>query len=1067
VNLKILARLAQILFPRQVRSFSLRWLFGLLAGCPGLLCAADSGTGSITGRVLNASSGRYLESANVEVVGTNLQTRTDQSGQYLLYNVPAGQVTVRVAYTGQTPLTESVTVQAGTSVTEDFKFGLAPGSTSENGATVLDQFVVLANKETNAQQLAINEQRAAPNIKTVVAADSFGAIMEGNVADFVKYVPGITVDYGSEVSAYGNAADAQRISIRGVPSNMIPITIDGLPVADAASNLTRTYEMEQLSINNASRVEVIDQPTPDMPFNSPAGVINLVSKSAFEYAHREFDFRLYASANNEDTTLFNKEPGPHNKSTYHTLPGFDFSYIMPIGKTFGVTVSGLSSNQYNTGEASRSDWTYTGAGSFTNPYFNRIRFVTQPRDAYRESASVKFDWKPNQSNTLSLAYSVSLFSGFNIARTEDFNKLTPTGNLASNYGPTFVTSASTSVSNNGSFADKAGNGQNMNLLYRFRHGPWQIDAASGLSISSTHLDSAADGYVSDYSVNLNGVKGVNAAGIENGVPSSLVSVDANGAPIDYTQLSNYKLPSSINIGSSAARDVFSSAKLDVRRDLDFLPFSWMILAAKAGGYATRQHRSQYGAGESPELDLVTANQPANLTASSFLDTVNSGYAHHYAGAGNQQWLDPFLLYQFYINNPTVYALNAPASYHTYVNNQKDIIETDGQYYFQLDASFLRNRLRVVAGVRGEKDYSVGHVPYTNARAAFELNPDGSYVLVNGSRVLVPNLTTLQEYQLIYTPLVYQSTRSTVKPNEIVNASYNILPDLVGQVNYSKTYGKQNFNSLTQANGGVPSITEAAPGTTGADGNIGTIQIPNPGLPPEIAQNWDFKLAYYTKNGGVISANYYRKSIRNYTFTTTTLLTPANVGAQPADLPITPSDFLNYDLITTNVDPTTVVTQSGWEYSVIQDLRFIPHGGNHFSLFANYTTKSQSGIPLNADANTPNNISSTSAGGITFSWAPVVLSLKMTNSAQQTLQHFTAVANGITTYWYQAIPGTRRYDASAEYQLSSRFSLFANARNVFNAHQKTIIYGPGQPTYAFPENNYDFGVQINIGVRGTF
>ncbi len=1043
-------------------------LFLLAWFAPAALAADSPTTGTITGRVLNARSGRFLESATVQVMGTNLTAETDQSGQYLLYDVPVGEAMIRVSYTGQAAITDTVTVAAGKTAIHDFRFNAGSAKVAANGATLLDEFVVESEKETNAQQLAINEQRAAPNVKTVVAADSFGAIMEGNVADFIKYVPGVTVDYGSEVSAYGNAADAQRISIRGVPSNMIPITIDGMPVADAASNLTRTYEMEQLSINNASRVEVIDQPTPDMPFNSPAGVVNLVSKSAFEYAGREFDFRLYTSFNNEDTTLFNKEPGPHNKSTYHTLPGFDFSYILPINRKFGVTVSGLSSNQYNVGDASRSDWTYTGAGSLANPYLNRVRFVSQPRDAFRESASVKLDWKPSPGNTISVSYSASTFDGFNIARTEDFNKLTPTGNLAANYGPTFVNSASTSVSNNGDFSDKVGESQNMNMLYRLRHGPWQVDAAGAFSVSSTHLDSAKSGYVSDYSVNLNGVKATNVSGIYDGVPASIQTLDASGNPIDYTQMSNYKLPSSINIGSSAARDVFSSAKVDVRRDFDFLPFRWMILAAKVGGYVTREHRSQYGAGESPELDLVTANQPANLTSAMFVDTVNSGYQHHYASAGNQQWIDPFLMYQYYIANPTVYALNQPSAYHTYVNNQKDIIETKGQYYFQLDASFFKNRLRVVAGARAEKDYSVGHVPYTNSRAAYELNPDGSYVLVNGSRVLVPNLTTLQEYQLIYTPLVYQSTRASVKPNEIVNASYNIFTDLIGQVNYSKTYGAQNFNSLTTSNGsGVPTITENAPGTTGADGSIGTISVPNPGLPPEISDNWDFKLSYYTRNGGVISANYYRKMIHNYVATTTTLITTANASTLPADLPITPTDFIGYDLSTSSSDPNTVVTQSGWEYSVIQDLRFIPYGGKYISVFGNYTTKSQSGIPINADANTPNNISSTSAGGITFSKAPFILSLKMTNSAMQTLQHFSAVISGTTTYWYQAIPGTRRWDANAEYQISRHFSVFANARNIFNAHQKTIIFGPGIPSYSFPENNYDFGVQINVGIRGTF
>jgi len=44
--------------------------------------------------------------------------------------------------------------------------------------------------------IAINEQRFAANIINVVSADEFGFVAEGNVGDFLKLLPGVTIDYG-------------------------------------------------------------------------------------------------------------------------------------------------------------------------------------------------------------------------------------------------------------------------------------------------------------------------------------------------------------------------------------------------------------------------------------------------------------------------------------------------------------------------------------------------------------------------------------------------------------------------------------------------------------------------------------------------------------------------------------------------------------------------------------------------------------------------------------------------------------------------------------------------------
>src|SRR4051812_5860668 len=71
--------------------------------------AQPAATGVIEGRVLNVTSGDYLNNARVVIEGSSTDAFTDRFGHYILAGVPAGQVTLRVSYTGLTPRLENVT----------------------------------------------------------------------------------------------------------------------------------------------------------------------------------------------------------------------------------------------------------------------------------------------------------------------------------------------------------------------------------------------------------------------------------------------------------------------------------------------------------------------------------------------------------------------------------------------------------------------------------------------------------------------------------------------------------------------------------------------------------------------------------------------------------------------------------------------------------------------------------------------------------------------------------------------------------------------------------------------
>jgi len=93
----------------------------------------------------------------------------------------------------------------------------------------------------------------------VVAAEAYGHIADGNLGEFVKFLPGIQVTYGGTNQS---DADATGISIRGYGADQTGIMIDGAPLSNpTAGSLTNQISLNMLSVNNASRIEVIKVPT--------------------------------------------------------------------------------------------------------------------------------------------------------------------------------------------------------------------------------------------------------------------------------------------------------------------------------------------------------------------------------------------------------------------------------------------------------------------------------------------------------------------------------------------------------------------------------------------------------------------------------------------------------------------------------------------------------------------------------------------------------------------------------------------------------------------------------------
>jgi iron complex outermembrane receptor protein len=232
-------------------------LFALVLAATGLAAAEGRATGSIEGRIFNPRTGGVVEGARISIESASLVTFTDADGVFRMSDVPAGSVQLRIFYTGFAPQVETVAVAAGQTATRDVTLSLGrPEAPGADAAVVkLQEFVVGESREMEGAAIAINEQRFASNIRNVVSTDEFGAVAEGNVAEFLKYMPGVTIDL--------SGGDGRTISIDGAPADNTPITLAGINLPTPGNNNTsRAVEVGFFNLNNVSRIEVSHSPTP-------------------------------------------------------------------------------------------------------------------------------------------------------------------------------------------------------------------------------------------------------------------------------------------------------------------------------------------------------------------------------------------------------------------------------------------------------------------------------------------------------------------------------------------------------------------------------------------------------------------------------------------------------------------------------------------------------------------------------------------------------------------------------------------------------------------------------------
>ena len=1018
-------------------------------------------TGGVTGRVQNVATGKFLNNARVTLAGTEQVAFTDQYGTYRLTNVPAGAAVIEAFYTGLDPQRATVTVPAGQVATQDFN--LSSAARFGSGDVVrLDAFTVASERETDNEAIAINEQRFAPNIKTVVAADSLGDVMDGNVGEFLKYLPGITAEYDTE-----SGGSVASVSVRGFPTSMAVLSTDGMEMANTGNpqGASRVFQFKEVSINNISRLEVTKVPTPSTPADSMSGSIDMVSKSAFE--RKTAQLRYSASlAGIHNRLSLSREPHVSDEMIYKVRPSFSFDYTLPVNRDFGLVITGQVQSRFVEQQRSTKGYTASAAGTgaaLDRPFLSSYQVISVPRLTARQSGAVKADWRPHANGVLSLSVERSRFiadrSNASINFTTGTNA-TPavTPGVAFSFGPDFTAGATgrggVALMGAGASVVQRLDTQAASLRYRFDDGTWRVVGGLGLSRAWGGYYDTSEGRFRTLGIALTNPARVTLGAVNTLRPYELRAFDNGNREVDWRDLSNYRL----NTAQSTPRpisDGLRNAKLDVRRSLGFLPFPAAVQVGGLNRVKVRDVRRQSinWTYLGPDGNATTPDSPAPFGMRNYVNQPE------FYGLSNLPWVSLYRAWDGFSANPGHWT-KTPAQIATEeqfrITNSERLEEGVAALYSQAEFGLFHNRLRVVTGVRYEKTTAKGEGVAYDPNAVWLRSATGAFVhAANGARIRRPEAGaagSLEEVRLTRTDRGFRANRSYDGYYPSFHLTWNLRENLLLRAAYARTYGRPDFTNL---------IPNATIDETDFDDNIpdpdnipGRITIRNTGLRPWSADNYDLSLEFYTAQGGLLSAGVFRKDIRDFFGNVVKIATAADLQALDLD-----ARYAGWRLSTTyNLNELARV--SGVEFNVRHSLAFLGPWGRGVQVFANGTKLDLDG---EKDAEFGSFVPESANWGVSWSRRSFTVMLKWNYRGTQQ----RGALPGLGPDAYEYVRGRIPVDLNLDVQLRPNLTLYFNGQNIFDQPEILERYGSLTPAYARRYQEMTHGVQLTLGVKGSF
>lgn len=179
------------------------------------------------------SEGEHIPFASVHIEGTTIGTTTDQTGHYMLIDLPEGNYVIVANALGYKASKQDIVIEADKTLEVNFRL--------EQEVMSLDEIVVTGTK-------TFKRQTDAPVIVNVLDNKTITAVQACNISEGLRFQPGLRVETDCQTCNYS------QLRMNGLGGGYSQILINGRPIF---SPLIGLYGMEQIPANMVERIEVV------------------------------------------------------------------------------------------------------------------------------------------------------------------------------------------------------------------------------------------------------------------------------------------------------------------------------------------------------------------------------------------------------------------------------------------------------------------------------------------------------------------------------------------------------------------------------------------------------------------------------------------------------------------------------------------------------------------------------------------------------------------------------------------------------------------------------------------
>ena len=223
--------------------------------CVVLSAGAQETDAHIYGHVIDRNSGEHLPYIVVMLKGTTIGVTTENTGHYMMRNIPEGNFTVEVSAIGYKTQTREVNIRKGKSYEINFSL--------EEDHVQIEGVIVSATRSETTRKMS-------PTLVNVVGMDVYNKTNATTVAQGLSFQPGVRVENNCQNCGF------QQVRINGLDGQYTQILIDSRPIFSA---LAGVYGIEQLPANMVDRVEIMRGGGSALFGSSAiAGTINIITK---------------------------------------------------------------------------------------------------------------------------------------------------------------------------------------------------------------------------------------------------------------------------------------------------------------------------------------------------------------------------------------------------------------------------------------------------------------------------------------------------------------------------------------------------------------------------------------------------------------------------------------------------------------------------------------------------------------------------------------------------------------------------------------------------------------------